>query len=493
MALGFSARVMDPVLALHSVSPHRFELSGLRTGSVRDQMLRAHLVVEQLIKNQCVDSASPLFIAGGGVAGIVAALTASRRRIPVMMVEQHDGPLRTQMAARGRRLDPAEYDWPQPHWDKACTLWKKGDLPLHYPCGDADTLAQRWEEAFFAWLDLQANGATNYGVIDYYFGVDARKFRFAELADKDREGVMVSHPVAPNASHYCGAALSCIGFSGERVSAPSIGRTRYKGNEFWGVDALDSDHLHLDPVRHKQIRVCVSGGGDGAQQDIQRALTGRFGRALMDELADSMPALDLIGSVLAEDSARRAFVWRNNSQILKQTLIDWHEQYERLVARIWSTWTTEQRHAIASRLLRPNINLTWILGGDVPDFCFGLNRLLTMLVLNLHAEQSSRDLQTAQARDHDYAEPADEVIVRGHWLQMVTPTEEGSHICGEPKGCLGKPHTVHVASDLVPAPSSRWKQLAPFHLVVVRHGVDQAPLFGRQPIKEQIVPFGIPR
>jgi heterodisulfide reductase subunit A-like polyferredoxin len=67
----------DQALSFHHVGGFRYELSGLRTGSVRDQILRAQLLVERLLaRNDLSDD--PLLVIGGGAAGVTAALTASR-------------------------------------------------------------------------------------------------------------------------------------------------------------------------------------------------------------------------------------------------------------------------------------------------------------------------------------------------------------------------------------------------------------------------------
>jgi hypothetical protein len=58
-------------IQLHNqVSPHRFELSGLATYSVRDQMLRAMFVLEPMFQSDLIGKGKPLLIAGSGPAGI---------------------------------------------------------------------------------------------------------------------------------------------------------------------------------------------------------------------------------------------------------------------------------------------------------------------------------------------------------------------------------------------------------------------------------------
>src|SRR3954452_15268767 len=102
---------LSQVLALHRVSEHRFELSGLRTGSVRDQMLRAQLLVEALCdaKPPLINATQRLIVAGGGVAGAVAALTAAARGVRVDVIERSDNLFTTQLGVNTRWLDPTEF------------------------------------------------------------------------------------------------------------------------------------------------------------------------------------------------------------------------------------------------------------------------------------------------------------------------------------------------------------------------------------------------
>jgi hypothetical protein len=71
MAINPRLTQLDQILSFHRISDYRFELSGLRTGSIRDQMIRGQLVAQSLHSSNVIDSTKSLLIAGAGVAGVM--------------------------------------------------------------------------------------------------------------------------------------------------------------------------------------------------------------------------------------------------------------------------------------------------------------------------------------------------------------------------------------------------------------------------------------
>jgi NADPH-dependent 2,4-dienoyl-CoA reductase/sulfur reductase-like enzyme len=73
------------VLGLHQITPRCFDLTRVRTGSVRDQLLRAALMCDALLSAGIVDvevtdeRARSLLVLGAGVAGVALALSAAER------------------------------------------------------------------------------------------------------------------------------------------------------------------------------------------------------------------------------------------------------------------------------------------------------------------------------------------------------------------------------------------------------------------------------
>lgn len=138
-------------------------------------------------------------------------------------------------------------------------------------------------------------------------------------------------------------------------------------------------------------------------------------------------------------------------------------------------------------MLRDDVDVSWLLSGEVPGYCYGLNRLLALLLARLHSHQRSR-LLDAEARAG-----ADAVILRTGKLEMVEPAPSARlgaspHTCSP--GCHANPHRVHVRSTLEPL--RPLELLGTFDVTVVRHGIQHRHHadFDGAPVCEQLVPFG---
>ncbi len=94
----------NQVLALHRVSPRCYDLTGLRTGSVRDQLLRSTLIVNSLCAEGAIGVGFPLLVFGAGAAGMNAAMLAAARHVDVTVVEL------TTMLALGPEVQGLLYD-----------------------------------------------------------------------------------------------------------------------------------------------------------------------------------------------------------------------------------------------------------------------------------------------------------------------------------------------------------------------------------------------
>jgi hypothetical protein len=284
------------------------------------------------------------------------------------------------------------------------------------------------------------------------------------------------------------AAVSCIGFSGERVKVPSRSGGFLEGPLFWASDSLDATDLGVP--RHvpygTAIRALVSGSGDGAQQDFLRILTGQFGKRLYLDLGLDKMKLPIENILLAEDAARRAHAWSEPDKPPVTAYRDWHLAYENLAADIYATWDATPGFvaSLAARILKSRVEATWVVATSTLTYSYGLNRLLSILVARLHAHRTGRDAYHAKAG----AVPANEVVLFGFELDSVQPTTAGSHACGS--GCYGHEHEVFVRGR---SHRSKPISLGTFDVIVARHGVDQNPLFAPAPVSEQLVPYDLPR
>lgn len=467
------------VLALHRVVGNAFELTGLRTGSIRDQILRATLLVEALISERKIAKAtSPLFVAGGGAAGVAAALTACSHGVDVVLVERHPNPFQVQLPVTTRYLDPTEYDWPHAHWTTADMAWG-GQYPLPYTANYADKLARTWTTVLQSLVGPYApTPPPGFGALDIHYGVDAAGLTFAVSAAGD---VTVGH--LAGGPLVFAAAISCIGFRGEKTSVPARTGGTYVGPFFWAPDTLDLPHLGAPQAPGPRVKVLVSGGGDGAQQDFLRCATGDFGARLYNRLGLSSLSFpqELLNAQLAEEAARREHSWTQFGKRPGRAFDAWHETYAQLVDSIWHQWVAAgSLPLLAQNVLRSDVDATWIVGAAVPDYCYGLNRLLAMLIVRLIAW--SRRRPEIAGGPHTPALGRNEVMLLSHKLIEVAAV--GHPVCGST--CWGMKHEAFVEG--VTGPIS----LGQFDFIVVRHGVNQHPLFGSAPVNQQLVPMRKP-
>jgi len=469
-------------LALHRVEAHLFELSGLRTGSVRDQLVRAQLLVRELYAERLIGSDRPLIVAGAGGAGIAAALTALPLGVDVDVLEQHKNPFQTQLAVTTRWLDPTEFDWPHAHWTQGDISWGGVPHALPYLAGSASTLAATWSAVLLLVLLGPAAPAlpAGFGRLRIFYGVDARTFTFRSVPS----GVTVTPPRGSQLSY--GAAISCIGFSGEHTSIRSTAGSEFVGPKFWSVDNLARLRAGL-PAGSATTRVLVSGGGDGAQQDFLRVLTGQFGKALFHALGLHAMPMSVEVAVLAEDYGRRSHGWSPKGVKPARDYSSWHDAYEQLAGAIWASWQSSGTLSQKAGVLFPDIRATWLVGAESPGYCYGLNRLLCLLVAKLHAMQWGRP--ETGGRTGSFVLTGDEVVLYDAKLRSVTAVN--GHVCSD--RCNGLEHEIHVSGGSAFA-SAGPHRLGTFDVLVIRHGVAPKPLFaGGAPIPEQLVPMQVPR
>jgi len=110
---------------------------------------------------------------------------------------------------------------------------------------------------------------------------------------------------------------------------------------------------------------------------------------------------------------------------------------------------------------------------------FGLNKLLSLLILKLHAEQTGRPLESPDL--------CRSIMVRSRKIKHVEPLD---HECPDHKGhCFDKGHQVKTVSTHASADAHTGGDIGTFHVLVIRHGVEQKPLFTTPPVPEQIIPL----
>ena len=122
-----------PVLVAHQVYPYFFNLGGrLSPISIRDQMVRAQLLIEQAWQAGLIGGSDnrPLLVVGAGAAGATAAMSAAQLRVRTTIVDAGTAPFLLQSGCQTRWLDPAQYDWPFSHWSRQTYPWPRGATSL---------------------------------------------------------------------------------------------------------------------------------------------------------------------------------------------------------------------------------------------------------------------------------------------------------------------------------------------------------------------------
>ncbi|MDM0108652.1 FAD-binding protein [Variovorax sp. J22R24] len=479
----------NQALAYHRVSPRVFDLTSLRTGNVRDQLLRATLLAQGLLDEGILSSASKLLVLGGGAAGMTVAMTAAEGGVNVTVIEKDAAPFSTLLQASFRRVDPTEYDWPHAHWTKGVFPFGMRSAVLPQTVGPGSALANSFMKEFQDWTAHRA-GQMGRGKVTVRPPENADPF-FAGITDlSPKAGVDVSGPwkSATDTTERFAVVVRCYGFGDELTSdfPPPGSWGGFSGHRFWfDNDNLSDGHLPLPKVLNG---VLISGGGDGAMQDVQRALTGWFGKELFEKLEtrgrELSPTFDLQPEWLradilaAEDKARRAHAWKSNKGVPGE-LEAWHKAIEAAVSKLVASWKMSHSnlHALLRAVFRPEVmakrlHVTWVVKEATPGYAYALNRFLVLLL---------EELVTASRTVTGWH------IHRGYEITSIRPPN--GHKCSTPGACFGYSHTVHLKAAF-PSMSPVAPKTA--ELILIRHGISPSAARGRAPVPEQMVPFDLP-
>lgn len=480
----------NQALAFHCVSERVYELAGLRTGSIRDQLLRSTLVVQCLADEGIIDRSRPLLVFGAGAAGMNAAIVAAKRGVSADVLERTDNEFATMLQSDWRRVDPVEYDWPHPHCRDGCFPSGGHGIPLAQPAGTGAELAHAWAAELQVWATTR-NGRKGYGNARVLYNQDANDF-LTYRVDPVARVLEVTGPWSGKGGAVSpkrfGAILSCIGFSGERTDSTDTPNTwsDYVGPTFW----TDNDGLGRSNRLVRQYRhVVVSGGGDGAMQDFQRAVTGWFGMELLDQIGNSLPGWHkpdhfvdgqgLTALLMAEDAGRRAHAWKRDKQPLTRALRSWHHTFETTVDALVRSCSDSQVATTLNAVLEPSVlrgdrAVTWVYRDETPGYAYALNRFLCLLIEKLLARYAASGS----------ALPV--TIMRGSEIASIKPAS--SHQCGIANDCQGEDHVVQINSRSHPSPLRLTADL-----IVVRHGaLHDRVLAKKAPVPEQLTPYSFP-
>lgn len=498
---------VDQALLLHKSAERVYELAGLRTGSVRDQLVRSSLLVRGLLDAGIISPVAPLLVAGGGAAGINAALLAARHGVPVDVFERKQDAFATLRSCDWRLVDPHEYDWPHPHHVVDSFGLNTPDIALPFRAGTGLSLAQAWARLLANELP-RLQDARGGHLLRVWPGTDMLNFNLGTAVTSTAllpvSGPWPGQPRPPKTTRNLGAVLSCMGSPEERTwpDGGSAG-SGYNGPGFWAHE--DGFGQGVQSPIPAASHVVISGGGDGGMQDLQRICTGLHGRALWQQVLRSaaahLPGWPVLSAdhqlavMSADEVAHRALVWQRGQRPALQSVVDWHQaiastvqaslqQAVQLHQQMASTPAAQATRRwgidlLLDDVLRPHVRqgrvrVDWLHRGATPDFGFALNRVLCMLLLGLS--------EAAAARPQVHVHPQRELL-------RVTSGQAG-HVCGAAPTCLGHVHSVETMSTAATGGPLTFPQV---DLVLIRHGADaQTLLTAGASARQQMVPFRLP-
>lgn len=456
---------MDPFLLTHNVRHQLYDIGPrLSPISIRDQMIRAHILVVRALRQQIIGPDKPLLIIGAGAAGATAAITAADHRVPTVLLERGEQRFSLQLGCNTRWIDPVVYDWPADHWSWGEFPWRGTKLKLAWQAGKAAVIAGVWEDKFGDEEENNPNLTVHHKAVlenPATLGADANR-KLIEVYFNNVDGTDRRGP------YEFAMIISCIGAGPDKVEIDN-----YRGTSFWKDDLYSKTDLGFPDNTSRNV--LISGSGDGALQDFLRIVTTKeSAKAIYEALPASVQTA--VGPLISasEDQYQRAFIWSGNADgsykrddcIIQNTR---HDQYIRAVVQILDAYRTELHSAIET-ILKPDVSVT--LAFECGHFSHGypLNHFLVLL-LGRHL-----GIKTGRRVFYPYTRI---VKIAG---------SDGKHVCNKsPDDCRYKSHEARLIFKLcgATAPFEEPVNLlpnGPFDLIVVRHGINwNAPLFGELP------------
>ena len=301
----YTVEVVDSLSLLSlKVASNVFDLSsGLHHVSILDQIVRARLAVRDLKRGD--PSLQSLLIVGAGVAGIAAALEAAKREVKnVLVVEIGLEPFGLLKHTTGRYVGPYMYEWPssfsrqQSYPNHGKTPWEiHSTAQIRWTSNkpmSADQLADKLTNDLPLWMkEIVANGNVAPTIC-----VDVNRHRISDFVKnfarhesaRAMSRLQNRTPTNPIRFGYWNDLVWPGGHAAEATIDPQyillaagMGKENVKlvkqdelGNDYQGLNYIGPEFWGNDTLMNSDIvnrRVSVFGGGDGALQDVLRALT----------------------------------------------------------------------------------------------------------------------------------------------------------------------------------------------------------------------------
>lgn len=317
-------------LALLSLkcAPNVFDLStGLTHVSVRDQIVRAELLIRDLAASGL--PFRKILVIGAGVAGVAAGLEAARLGKSVTILETNPDPFELQYKASKRYIGPFMYEWP------SIFHGMQDFPPRHWPCSTSPSsmpprslewrspspisgrqFASRmriWlKKKLLKWPGKLAAPLILTDVQPLQAEAWVNHFVRKKSVTKDIHGTDWTFSKAKSISWMMpDFIILAAGMGPEKLTADKL-----IGQSFWS-----DDQLCVKSTSNK--RIAVLGGGDGALQDVLRALTGKNHPLHAIEQLNGCPAVATLLEqehpylLTLENQSRSQATWTTDNGILR--------------------------------------------------------------------------------------------------------------------------------------------------------------------------------
>ena len=269
-----------PLLA-HKAGVRTFDVSsGMNYVSVKDQVVRATVLVNSLLQCKLFDGERKQYdvvVIGAGVAGVAAASHAAGHGLKVLVLEGADERFPLQKKCTSRHVSFSMYDWPEAHAAKG-VFPSLGDMPVKseagffFPCSVLSEHPVPASELVTGW-DREIEGYKYpSGSIRWEFGVKVTPPSYRGNAllvdDRDADAVTIHFRHTNGRDTYAVAKvlIFATGIGTERT-VPNTEKpgSPYQPPSFWSD--LD-DAPWQEDVDLSERTAFLSGNGDGAIQDF---------------------------------------------------------------------------------------------------------------------------------------------------------------------------------------------------------------------------------
>jgi hypothetical protein len=448
----------DPFLAAHRIDTAIFDISsGLRPGSVRDQIIRATLIVRRAHESTLIDPSRELVVVGAGAAGTAAALFAARAGITTTLIDS-DAAFSRQLSSN-RMLEPTLYDWPADHWDRGEFPWHEEYAPLAYKARPARDVATDWASKL-----ARAEG----DLLHYLHST--RLERIVRVTDDPC--MYAVETVSSRSGPLTIPASMIILALGPGAEKIEVG-TGFRSFRFWDADPLGSDPLTLR-------NALIAGSGDGALQDVLRLVLKPDADLEQVISALNVPAELLRRVQTIASQADANFVWSATSEHEHRSERFVHLQIEEVVTQFWNRQQDHITRVLDDYCRDAPPRITIAFPCEHFSRGFPINRVVTMLVL-----------RWCKIRNH-------EMVLLPNTKIASVDCMGGSHLT--PTDCCGAPHRVtfdnKYCEATAPGAHCQWTPADKYDLILLRVGTKPEdltmipidPAFEEQRRHRQVLP-----